>query len=45
MIIVAFGGETDHREPLSEGVYYYALHLFKMENSSRVLTGYVQVNR
>ena len=43
--VTAFRGETDQREPLSEGVYYYALRLFKLDNTTRVLTGYMQVNR
>ena len=40
-----FRGENDNREPLSEGVYFYVLRMFKIDGSILQREGYVHVNR
>jgi len=40
-----FRGENDTGEPLSEGVYFYVLRLFKLDGSTIEREGYLHVNR
>ncbi|NJN71146.1 MAG: gliding motility-associated C-terminal domain-containing protein, partial [Nitrospira sp.] len=40
-----FRGENDAGEPLSEGVYFYVLRLFKVDSSMIEREGYLHVNR
>jgi len=41
----AFRGENDNREPLSEGVYFYVLHLSKIDGTTIPHEGYIHVIR
>ncbi len=43
--VTPFRGKNDSGDPLSEGVYYYVLRLFKLDNSTTERTGYIHVVR